>query len=344
MVSFGMDCHWMRSKKAPRLATDHALHCSPCRAGRAPCYVKRQESAGEEACYSLRFYLAYLLYAPLYIAGPIISFNAFVSQLEVPQRAYSWRQLSFYTGRWLACLLCMELLTHFCFFPALANSGLWTQLPALDVCILGYGVLNVMWLKFLLIWRFFRLVSLAAGVEAPENMLRCLNNSYTIEGFWKGWHASYNRWLVRYLYIPLGGAKWRLLNTWAVFTFVALWHDIDWRLLGWAWITCLLTVPEQAGGALMASKQMRAVRGTFAERELLAAGGALNIVGLMGANLVGFVIGLDGIRVFAAKLMTWENTWLPLAIFFSFYVGTKLMLEIRAAKGAQRQPPHLAQH
>lgn len=35
------------------------------------------------------------------------------------------------------------------------------------------------------------------GIEAPENMLRCVNNSFDIEGFWRGWHASYNRWLVR---------------------------------------------------------------------------------------------------------------------------------------------------
>jgi hypothetical protein len=32
-----------------------------------------------------------------------------------------------------------------------------------------------------------------SGVEVPENMLRCVNNNATILGFWKGWHASYNR-------------------------------------------------------------------------------------------------------------------------------------------------------
>lgn len=34
--------------------------------------------------------------------------------------------------------------------------------------------------------------------------------------------------LCRYLYIPLGGAKWRVLNIWVIFTFVALWHDLEW--------------------------------------------------------------------------------------------------------------------
>ncbi|KAJ7297458.1 hypothetical protein O6H91_Y055800 [Diphasiastrum complanatum] len=53
-----------------------------------------------------------------------------------------------------------------------------------------------MWLKFLLIWRFFQFWALASGIEAPENMPRCVNNCYDLEGFWRSWHASYNRWLV----------------------------------------------------------------------------------------------------------------------------------------------------
>lgn len=47
----------------------------------------------------------------------------------------------------------------------------------------------------------------------------------------QSWHASYNRWLVRYLYVPLGGSRKRILNVWVVFSFVALWHDPDPRLL-----------------------------------------------------------------------------------------------------------------
>lgn len=38
------------------------------------------------------------------------------------------------------------------------------------------------------------------------------------------WHV----WFSRYLYIPLGGSKWRFLNVWIIFTFVAIWHDLEW--------------------------------------------------------------------------------------------------------------------
>ena len=49
---------------------------------------------------------------------------------------------------------------------------------------------------------------------------------------------------VRYIYVPLGGSRWRMLNVWVVFTFVALWHDLEWRLLGWAWMMALAMAPE----------------------------------------------------------------------------------------------------
>ena len=65
-----------------------------------------------------------------------------------------------------------------------------------------------------------------------------------LQGFWKNWHASYNLWLVRYMYVPLGGSQRRAANAWLVFTFVALWHDLEWRLLGWAWLMSLLFAPE----------------------------------------------------------------------------------------------------
>lgn len=76
----------------------------------------------------------------------------------------------------------------------------------------------------------------------------CLSPTANRQGFWRSWHASYNRWLVRYMYVPLGGAAWRAANVWLIFSFVALWHDLEWRLLGWAWIMAAAMAPELVGG------------------------------------------------------------------------------------------------
>ncbi|KAJ1561745.1 glycerol transporter, partial [Nowakowskiella sp. JEL0078] len=71
------------------------------------------------------------------------------------------------------------------------------------------------------------------GIESPENMVRCMSNNYSAVGFWRTWHRSYNRWLIRYVYVPLGGNKYYVYNIWLVFTFVAVWHDISLTLVAW---------------------------------------------------------------------------------------------------------------
>ncbi|KAI4375861.1 hypothetical protein MLD38_013681 [Melastoma candidum] len=330
MISFAYDYRW--SCQGSRF--DHKKHtegCRTCKSGKT-CYLLLQEISVQKDSYSLGMYLCYLLYAPLYIAGPIISFNAFTSQLDVPQKNYSLKEIGVYGARWMLSLFLMELMTHYCYYNAFANSGLWRQLSPMDVFVIGYGVLNFMWLKFLLIWRYFRLWSLICGIETVENMPKCINNCYNLESFWKNWHASYNKWLVRYMYIPLGGARRKLLIIWVVFTFVALWHDLEWKLLSWAWLTCLFYVPELVLKSVAGAFQAQSNIGQLAFREVNALAGAITITCLMVANLVGFVVGPSGLNWLTSRFLGEEGFPTLVGMLASFYVGTKLMFHIQEAK------------
>ncbi|KAI5063101.1 hypothetical protein GOP47_0021648 [Adiantum capillus-veneris] len=332
MVSFGLDYHWACISRASTVDWEkHSKSCDICQSG-AECYLKRQEKFLTLSSYSPEAYLSYLFFPPLYIAGPMISFNAFASQLEYPQTSFNKRDISLYGLRWIGCLLLMELLTHLFYFNSLAVSGVWQNLLPWEIFVVGYGVLNFMWLKFLLIWRFFRFWALVGGVEAVENMPHCINNCYDLEGFWKSWHASYNRWLVRYLYIPLGGQHWRILNIWIIFTFVAIWHDLEWKLLSWAWVTCLLMAPELVVKSLTRTTWVQRVHEAAFYRELCAIGGSFNITGLMTANLIGFVVGPERMQWLLHTLVERKNIPTSLAILFSFYIGTKLMFHVREIK------------
>ena len=98
--------------------------------------------------------------------------------------------------------------------------------------------------QLLLPWRFFRLWALVDGMDPPENMVRCMANNYSPLGFWRSWHRSYNLWIVRYLYIPLGGTHRLAATSILIFTFVALWHDLSPRLLAWGWLAAIFILPE----------------------------------------------------------------------------------------------------
>lgn len=251
-------------------------------------------------------------------------------------------QVLIYGLRLLASLFVLELILHTVYSNAMAKHARWRQLgelraasssaagglSPLETSSIGYWVLVFMWLKFTVIWRFFRFWALADGIEAPENMTRCVCNNYDIEGFWKNWHASYNLWLVRYLYIPLGGAKTRLWNVWVIFTFVALWHDLEWRLLAWAWMFALFMAPEMAAKWAGRQPWLIADKSGAPFRYLCAAAAAVNILVLMSANLVGFVVGLDGLQQLLSQLFA--SPAFAAAMLGSFFAAAQCMFSIRA--------------
>lgn len=246
-----------------------------------------------------------------------------------------------------AVLACLEGLTHALHCNAVAVSGAWrgnsaagNAIQPVQLAAVGYWTLTFMWLKFTAIWRLFRLWSLACGVAPPENMLRCVSNNYDVEGFWKGWHASFNRWLVRYLYIPLGGSAWRVLNVWVVFTFVALWHDLlEPRLLGWAWASALCLAPELALKRFATTPWARARQHRGAYRHAAAALAACNITALMAANLVGFVLGLEGVRSFASRMFGADGRTFAAGMLCSFFCAAHLMFEVRAGEARRAAAP-----
>ena len=67
----------------------------------------------------------------------------------------------------LVCVVAMELLTHAAPAMAVAASGAYSTMAPLQLMMFCFVLLKLMWLKFLVIWRFFRLWALLDGVETP---------------------------------------------------------------------------------------------------------------------------------------------------------------------------------
>lgn len=178
----------------------------------------------------------------------------------------------------------------------------WSSYTPAQLSLLSFNNLIVIWLKLLLPWRLFRLWSLVDGIDPPENMVRCVSNNFSTSSFWRAWHRSYNKWLVRYLWIPLGGANFRtalsalrsVASYLVIFTFVALWHDIKLRLLIWAWLIVLFIVPEALAAMVFPRWKFEGRETQY--RMLCGFGAVLNILMMMMGNLVGYAFGLDGLQ------------------------------------------------
>lgn len=135
----------------------------------------------------------------------------------------------------------------------------------------------------------------------------------------------------------MGGAKSVVLNSVLVFTFVALWHDLTFRLLAWGWLVSLFIIPELLASSVLPASKVSPFFSAFRPRpcpalfhssnefiwrvshvhithaflqydqrwwyrHVCALGAVGNMMMMMAANLVGFVIGTDGVQFFLQRL------------------------------------------
>lgn len=274
--------------------------------------------------YSMETHLAYVFYTPLFIVGPILTFNDYLYQTRHTLNSILVERTLKYGLRFCLDMLQMEFILHFMYVVAIAKVKVFNYTPFQSLMI-GLFNLNVIWLKLLIPWRFFRLWALADEMDPPENMIRCVNNNYSAMAFWRAWHRSFNKWVTRYIYVPLGGSRSRVLASLAVFSFVAVWHDIELRMLVWGWLIVLFLLPEIL---LSAYFKRYALEPWY--RFVCGAGSVCNIWLMMIANIYGFCLGHDGtIALLKTMLGTFQG-----AVFFvicsgCLFVGVQVMYELR---------------
>ncbi|KAK4195094.1 MBOAT, membrane-bound O-acyltransferase family-domain-containing protein [Triangularia verruculosa] len=330
LVSFNLDYYWSLDRSAAEAVEKNLDPSSLSERDR----IALPANASD---YTFKNYVGYAVYAPLYLTGPIITFNDYISQSRYRSATISSPRTWKYAIRFLLVLLCMELVLHYDYVGAISKSRPeWSSYTPAQISLLSYFNLHIVWLKLLLPWRFFRLWSLVDGIDPPENMLRCMSNNYSALSFWRGWHRSYYRWLLRYIYIPLGGSSFRSLaqgirtvvTYLVVFTFVALWHDIKLHLLIWGWLVVLFFIPEIVAGLVFPKRKFVGRETMY--RWLCGVGGVGNVLMMISANLVGFAVGLDGLKAIVAGIFRDYSGMVFLVMACTvLFVGIQVMFEIR---------------
>ncbi len=191
-------------------------------------------------------YLAFILFFPTMVAGPIKRYQDFLPKLIAPsldwQRDWEQGATRIMVGL-VKKFMVADLLTA---FTNHLNQGDIAQAQrwVLPVWLLAYG--------FKIYFDFSAYSDIAIGsarlfgIRVPENFdwpyLRT-----NIAEFWKHWHMSLYRWLVDYVYIPLGGSRAThhrvYLNVFITMAISGLWHGAGWNFIVWGlWHGLLLAV------------------------------------------------------------------------------------------------------
>jgi D-alanyl-lipoteichoic acid acyltransferase DltB (MBOAT superfamily) len=183
-----MDYYWQFKK--PRTQYEDINESNPLDKERiaVPCYTSD---------YNYFNFLTFILYTPLYICGPIVTFNDFISQIRYPSSKVNARYIMLYAVRLVAVILTMEMTLHCLYVVAISKAEAWKSDTPMELSMISYFNLLIIWMKLLIPWRFFRLWALSDGIYPEENMIRCMSNNFSAQRFWKSWHRSFNRWTIR---------------------------------------------------------------------------------------------------------------------------------------------------
>lgn len=278
--------------------------------------------------YSYKNYFSYLFYTPLYIVGPIMTFNDFIYQSKHTLPSITFKRNFMYGLRLIFCFLSMEFVLHYIYVVAVSKAKAWHGDTPFQISMIGFFNLNIIWMKLLIPWRLFRFWALCDNIDPPENMIRCMDNNFSTMQFWRAWHRSFNKWVIRYIYVPLGGSKYRLLGSLAVFSFVAIWHDIELRLLIWGWAVVLFLMPE-----IIATKAIQPYKDRWWYRHVCALGAVINIWMMMLANLFGFCLGKDGmLKLLEDMLTTFDGVVFFVCSTICLFIASQVMFELRESE------------
>ena len=277
-------------------------HCKECSKGNF-CLRSLKFVHAKESDFSFYNLVLYIFYPPFYFSGPTIMYHSFIFQLnhykENNHNDIFYPKKIIYLFRCIFIFIIFEIFNHFLYVNAIMtnknNKWLFDEFSNSNsyftLFYLAFNNLVFIYLKFSLIWKIARLFGWADGIYSEENMNRCIYNNYCFEGFWRQWHRSYNIWLIRYMYIPLGGKDNKLFNTFIIFSFVALWHDLRFNLLLWAWVIYICLIPEIIIKRYFSKDSMQYLNDKMWFRYLRAYVCSVVILMMITANLIGFGIG-----------------------------------------------------
>ncbi len=205
---------------------------------------------------SLLRYSLFVSFFPQLIAGPIVTFRELVPQFK-KENTFVFKRDNLILGITIFTIALFKKVGIADFLGQYVD-----QLYAISAAGKPLTALAA-WLSVLLYslqiyFDFSAYSEMAIGlaimlnIRLPENF-RASFRASTMKNFWQRWHMTLSRFLLKYLYIPLGGnrrGKSRtLLNVMIVLMISGLWHGAALTFIVWGLLHALFLILEKLAGS-----------------------------------------------------------------------------------------------
>lgn len=196
--------------------------------------------AQEKVSPHLLDYLAYILYFPKILMGPLNEPEEFLRQLN----DNSLKRIDWYN---IACgikTFSFGLFKKVILADTFATAVNWGY-ASLETATSMDLILVMLSYTFEIYFDFSGYSDMATGVSSMLNIQLPINfdspyKAVSIRDFWKRWHISLTGFFTRYIYIPMGGSKEgkarTYLNTMVVFLISGIWHGSNWTFILWGFL------------------------------------------------------------------------------------------------------------
>ena len=164
-------------------------------------------------------FISYVTYFPLYLCGPLMTFNDFKRQKSCCPS--SIRSLSSHLPALLPIatwILVVEISLRTFYYPSfVVNTQILTSMTTLESWIFTHALICMLFLESYLPWALSRACAGIDGTQppddAPEFVYQCTTS---FRHFMRRFHVSWHLWLKQYVYCPLGGGPASVFATIAV--------------------------------------------------------------------------------------------------------------------------------
>ncbi|XP_009667247.1 protein-cysteine N-palmitoyltransferase HHAT isoform X1 [Struthio camelus] len=205
----------------------------------------------QKSSHSFLWMLAYVFYYPMFHNGPLMNFDEFSKQMR-RQEAFS---LKTNLGILIVGIIriffwwCLaELMIHLMYIHAIYSSS--PPLEAVSYWALGglaLAQVQFFYVKYLILYGVPGLLLQMDGLKPPA-LPCCVSRMHSFTKMWRCFDVGLHRFLVRYIYVPMGGSQasmlGRLFSTALTFAFVSYWHGGQSYLWYWGTFNWLGVIVE----------------------------------------------------------------------------------------------------
>ncbi|XP_077536805.1 protein-cysteine N-palmitoyltransferase HHAT-like [Haemaphysalis longicornis] len=281
--------------------------------------------------------LAYLLYFPSLMTGPITNCADFMKEPFRPPLWSAKRLLEFLvrSGRLALGFLLTEGFVRLAYVRGAALCPQWLlSQSGWPLAGIVYFTTVHFYLKYNFCYGLSSLFFWLDGVyERHDLRPRCSLRISTASNTWRYFDIGLYRWILRYIYKPVVSHRWnmwrRFLGTCASFSFVLIWHSVRPNMLVWAGLNFLLVLAEMACTSVINSVPWAYWRALYlsppTEQVLRGVLCALSLVGVIASSFF-YLTDVTIARGSLAKLLAFPVPLLP--VLLGLYCKAQVAMDV----------------